>query len=142
MNEIPSFREDHISQIPALQLLIKLGFTYLSPEDALKERGSKSSNVILDNILKKQLHEINSIQYKGKDYNFSDANISYAVAALKNIDLTEGYINAAQQIYDLLTLGKSLEQSIDQDKKVLLLTISIGKNRKEMFFTLRQSMLF
>jgi len=117
MNEIPSFREDHISQIPALQLLIKLGFTYLSPEDALKERGSKSSNVILDNILKKQLHEINSIQYKGKDYNFSDANISYAVAALKNIDLTEGYINAAQQIYDLLTLGKSLEQSIDQDKK-------------------------
>jgi type I restriction enzyme R subunit len=117
MNEIPSFREDHISQIPALQLLIKLGFIYLSPEEALKERGGKSTNIILENILKKQLHEINSIQYKGKDYQFSDANISNAVNTLKNIELTEGYINATQQIYDILTLGKSLEQSIEQDKK-------------------------
>lgn len=29
----PSFQEAHISQIPALQLLQRLGFTYLSPED-------------------------------------------------------------------------------------------------------------
>jgi hypothetical protein len=28
----PSFKEDHISQIPALQFLQNLGYTYLSPE--------------------------------------------------------------------------------------------------------------
>lgn len=117
MNELPSFKEDHISQIPALQLLIKFGFNYLSPEEALKERGGKSSNVLLESILKKRLEEINSIQYKGKEYKFSDANILYAISSLKDIDLTEGYINASQKIYDLLTLGKSLEQSVDQDKK-------------------------
>ena len=34
----PSFLEDHISQLPALQLLLKLGYTYLSPEEALAQR--------------------------------------------------------------------------------------------------------
>ena len=32
----PSFLEDHISQVPALQLLVKLGYTYLRPEEALE----------------------------------------------------------------------------------------------------------
>ncbi|MCR6640102.1 MAG: type I restriction endonuclease [Sporocytophaga sp.] len=58
--ETPSFKEDHISQIPALQLLQKLGYTYLSPEEAEKLRGSKTSNVLLEDILRKQLKEINS----------------------------------------------------------------------------------
>jgi len=33
--DTPSFIEDHISQIPALQLLQNLGYTYLSPDEAL-----------------------------------------------------------------------------------------------------------
>lgn len=31
----PFFKEDHISQIPALQLLLNLGYHYLSPDEAL-----------------------------------------------------------------------------------------------------------
>jgi hypothetical protein len=27
--DTPSFKEDHISQIPALQMLVNLGYTYL-----------------------------------------------------------------------------------------------------------------
>lgn len=34
--ETPSFKDDHISQIPALQLLQKLGYTYLSLAEAEK----------------------------------------------------------------------------------------------------------
>jgi hypothetical protein len=30
----PSFKEDHISQIPALQLLQNIGHAYLNPEEA------------------------------------------------------------------------------------------------------------
>ncbi len=30
----PSFKEDHISQIPALQMLVKLGYRYLSTAEA------------------------------------------------------------------------------------------------------------
>ena len=36
--ETISFKEDPISQIPALQMLIKLGYTYLSPIEALQAR--------------------------------------------------------------------------------------------------------
>ena len=34
MINTPSFIEDHISQIPALQLLQNLGYTYLTPAEA------------------------------------------------------------------------------------------------------------
>jgi len=42
--DIPSFKEDHISQIPALQLLINMGYEYITPEEALKLRGGKRSS--------------------------------------------------------------------------------------------------
>lgn len=42
----PSFLEDHISQVPALQLLVKLGYTYLSPEEALAQRQGKAGQVL------------------------------------------------------------------------------------------------
>ena len=54
----PSFKEDHISQIPALQMLQKLGYNYLSPEEAMQLRGNKTSNVILEEVLKTDWFEI------------------------------------------------------------------------------------
>ena len=57
--ETPSFKEDHISQIPALQLLINMGYNYLNQEEALKARGNKTSNILLEDILRAQLHKIN-----------------------------------------------------------------------------------
>ena len=54
----PSFLEDHISQIPAIQLLINLGYNYISPEEALALRGDKKSHVLLESIVRKQLKSI------------------------------------------------------------------------------------
>ncbi len=50
--DTPSFKEDHISQIPALQLLQNLGYQYLSPEEAIQLRAGKTTNVLLDDILR------------------------------------------------------------------------------------------
>ncbi|MCB9235278.1 MAG: type I restriction endonuclease subunit R [Bacteroidia bacterium] len=114
----PSFKEDHISQIPALQLLMKLGYEYLSPGEALALRGGKTSNVILEDILRKQLKEINCIQVSSKKRTvFSDENIERGMLALKEMPLHEGYIRACEAAYSLLTLGKALEQRVDGDKK-------------------------
>ena len=115
--ETPSFKEDHISQIPALQLLINMGFQYLSPAKALEERGGRTSAVLLENILKNTLQQINTIKYKGGNYKFSDTNIQYAVQSLKELPMQDGYINASQYLYDLITLGKSFEQAIEGDRK-------------------------
>ena len=109
--EIPSFKEDHISQVPALQLLINLGYTYLTPEDALTARGGKTSNVILETVLEKQLRQINTILYKGSEYKFSNNNITNAIITLKNIPY-DGLIRTNEKIYDLLSLGKSFEETI------------------------------
>ncbi len=114
----PSFKEDHISQIPALQFLQNIGYKYISPEEALQQRNGKTTNILLEDILRKQLKEINSIKVSSsKTSVFSDSNIEVGINALKELPMNEGYISASETLYNLLTLGKALEQSIDGDKK-------------------------
>lgn len=115
--QTPSFIEDHISQIPALQLLQNLGYTYLTPKEVLKERQDKLSNVILEDILEQQLMKINEINFKGKVYPFSPASIRGAIDAIKNVPMFDGLVTTNSKIYDLLTLGKSFEESIGNDRK-------------------------
>ena len=121
--DTPSFKEDHISQIPALQLLQKLGYKYLSPAETEKLRGGKTSNVLLDNILRKQLKEINSDKRisSTKTTYISDANIENGIRALKELPMNEGYIAACETVYDLITLGKVFEQNFDGNKKSITL---------------------
>lgn len=115
--QTPSFIEDHISQIPALQLLQNLGYIYLTPDEVLKERQDKLSNVILEDILEQQLMKINEINFKGKVYPFSPASIRGAIDAIKNVPMFDGLVTTNSKIYDLLTLGKSFEESIGNDRK-------------------------
>lgn len=112
----PSFKEDHISQIPALQFLQNLGYTYLTPEEALNLRGGRTNAVLLEEILVQQLRRINRIRFKGNEYPFSEGNILSAVQTLKDT-LYDGLVRTNEKIYDLLCLGKSLQQSIDGDTK-------------------------
>lgn len=116
MKDTPSFREDHISQIPALQLLVNMGYSYLTPEEALKARSGKTSNVILENVLEQQLRLINKIQFKGNEYPFSNSNITTAVNTLKNIPY-DGLVRTNEKVYDLLSLGKSFEETIQGNTK-------------------------
>lgn len=59
------FDEKYLSQIPALQLLVNLGYQYLPPAEALAARGGKADNVLLEEILRVQLLKLNRIQLKG-----------------------------------------------------------------------------
>jgi len=133
--DTPSFKEDHISQIPALQLLQKLGYQYLTPEEALQLRGNKTTNVLLEDVLRKQLKEINSIQVSAsKTSIFTSENIERGIMALKDLPMNEGYIHACEAAYNLLTLGKALEQSIDGDKKSFTLQYIDWKNIENNVF--------
>jgi type I restriction enzyme R subunit len=116
--QTPSFREDHIAQIPAIQMLVNMGYTYLSHDKALAYRGGKTSNVLLETVLRKQLREINSIKVSAtRSSVFTDANIEAGIQALKELPMQEGYMAACTYVYNLLTLGKALEQTVDGDKK-------------------------
>ncbi|MBI1267692.1 MAG: HsdR family type I site-specific deoxyribonuclease [Cryomorphaceae bacterium] len=127
--DTPSFKEDHISQIPALQMLVNLGYTYLSPTEADRQRGGKTTSVLLEDVLRKQLKEINSIRVSAtKTSIFTDDNIERGILALKNLPMNEGYIAASEKAYNLLTLGQALEQSVDGDKKSFTLQYIDWKN--------------
>ncbi len=110
------FNEKYLSQIPALQQLINLGFEYLLPEQALAARQGKFGNVLLEDVLREQLKKINRIQYKDQEYLFSEENIQSAIEKLKNVRY-DGLLKTNEAIYDLLTLGTAMEQTVEGDSK-------------------------
>jgi type I restriction enzyme R subunit len=115
-DSLPSFQEDHISQIPALQLLQNLGWRYLTPNECVALRGGKLRNVLLESVLVEQLRKLNRIRFKGDEYEFSEANIQNAVGAVADV-LYDGLVRTNEKVYDLLILGKSLQQTIQGDTK-------------------------
>lgn len=113
---VSEYREDFISLIPALRQLINLGYRYLSPSEALDLRNGKKSNAVLDGILLEQLDLINSFTYKGETHKFTRSNIEKAVQELRDIPF-DNLITTNEKVYDLITLGKSFEQSVGGDSK-------------------------
>ena len=113
---LPSFQEEFISQLPAVALLQKLGYEYLSREKAVEARGGRLGSVLLDKILAEQLRRQNAILFRGRTYPFSEGNILAAVQALKDI-VDDGLLPTNEKAYDLLCMGKSLQQSVEGDTK-------------------------
>lgn len=134
-NHMTSFEinEKHLSQLPAVQLLVAMGYEYISPAEALKERQSRTSNVLLENILRSQLKEINRIRYKSNEYLFSEENIQSAIQKLKNIKY-DGLLKTNEAIYDLITLGTAMEQTIEGDSKSFNLNYIDWRNIKRNRF--------
>lgn len=106
----PEYDELNISQVPALEVLGELGYTYILPAQAVKMRGSLY-DVLLKDVLAQKLVEINDYEYKGKRYKFNPKNIA---RALKDLDepLTDGLVRTNEKIYDALMLGRSYEEDL------------------------------
>ena len=51
------YLEDNISKYPAIELLCKLGYQYISPEECVAQRGGLY-DVILKDVLRAQLHKL------------------------------------------------------------------------------------
>jgi type I restriction enzyme R subunit len=115
-----SYQEWADSQKPALNIIKKLGWKYIAPDQTEQERGGILSNVILEKILEEQLHRINAFEYKGSEYKFSNSNIQAAINTLKNVS-DEGLVQTNEKVYDLLTLGRSFTETIQGDQKAFTL---------------------
>ena len=110
------YAEEISSQIPALQLLINLGWRYLTPAEALHLRGGREKNVVLTGVLQPWLRQHNEIRTKGASYAFDDARINEAVSKLVD-EPVQSLTLTNETLYELLTLGTSLTQTIDGDRK-------------------------
>lgn len=125
--------EDLSSLLPALTLLQNIGYEYLPPSQGLRLRGNIKSNNVLEGILTKQLAKINKIHFKGKEYPFSETNIQKAVHELAHQPF-DSLMTNNKIIYDLLTLGKSMEQTIDGYKRSYSINYIDWKNPENNVF--------
>ena len=108
------YLEKNISQQPAIDLLTAMGYTYISPADCDKQRGSRY-HVLLRDILRGQLRRLNRYVYAGAENEFSAANIERAMEDLDE-PLTDGFVRTSEKIYDALLLGKSYPETVGDGK--------------------------
>jgi len=111
-----TYLEDFDSKIPAIQLLCALGWQYLGRDEAVKYRNGRLDQVVLTGVLRPWLAANACFEVKGKAQPFSEANIYEAVRRLTD-EPFNGLVRTNEKIYHLLTLGTSLEQMVDGDRK-------------------------
>ena len=107
----PDTREEAASKLPALHLLISMGWNYLSPAGALALRGSERG-VLLDPVLRERLKG-HRFDFKGKTYPLSAGGIDQVVREISATGLNEGLIPANEAIYKHLTLGITVTEFVD-----------------------------
>ncbi len=61
----PAWREEGVA-IPALQLLVNLGWSYLPPDEALSARGGRTNRVLL-RLSSPVSSRLNTIRFKGEE---------------------------------------------------------------------------
>lgn len=110
--------EKYQSQIPALQLLVALGFKPLSQEEALALRGRRLGEVTLDGVLAEQVLRLNRLTYRGREYAFAPEDAQEAIRRLKPSPARlRGLRGTNQEVYDTLLLGTTITKTIDGDAK-------------------------
>lgn len=115
MSVIPETKEVFSSQIPALQVLMAMGYEYLSPTQALAYRGGQTSEVLLRSVLIAELRK-RRFNWKGQEYPLSNNAIDDIVRQLASPGLGEGLLSANERLYDHLTLGLTVTEFIDGKK--------------------------
>ena len=115
-HELPSYLEKLQSQLPALHLLMQMGWQYLTPEETGKMRNDRLGAVVLEPILVDHIRKHCNYEFKGTVHPFTENAIQNAVQGLKGFRAT-GALHQNEQAYDLLCLGTSVPQTVEGDTK-------------------------
>ena len=110
----PDTAELYSSHIPALAMLVSLGWNYLSPGDCLVARGG-NQGVVLRDVLVEQLRK-RTFEYKGRTCPLSTNAIDQIVRELTSPALNEGLITANETLYNAITLGITVTEFVDGKK--------------------------
>lgn len=114
MLEKVHFDEARQSQLTTLELLLGMGYKYISTEEVLRQRGGDTSNFILADIAVVKLMGINGYEVGGTEYKFSEKDVRDAIDELEHIQY-EGLVDTAQRIYNTImptSGGKTIRVSI------------------------------
>ena len=107
----PDTREEAASKLPALHVLMAMGWEYLSPADCLSLRGSERA-VLLEGVLRDRL-AAHRFDYRGGRHPLSAAGVDQVIRTISTTGLSDGLIPANQAIYRHLTLGITVTEFVD-----------------------------
>ena len=130
---IANFTEDISSHIPAVHLLMNLGYEYITPEQTIELRDGKKSRVVLVDVLRDWISKNNEITFKGEKHNFTDKNIQNAIDQIVGLPFDSLMANN-EKIFDLLTFGTTQEQTINGDTKSFSIQYIDFKNPENNVF--------
>ncbi len=109
-----NFDEARQSQLPALELLINMGFTYLPRIKVDVLRDGDHNKCLLRDVAFEALSKINSFEVRGEEHRFSDKNIYDAIDELENLPL-EGLQDTTKKIYHMIMTngGKTIKEVVN-----------------------------
>ena len=105
------------AQLPFCEMLLHLGYTYLSIEEVNKQRKNKKDKFILQDIALQTLSKINEYEVGGIKHKFEQQEILKTIQELENTKL-EGLIDTSKIIYQKImsTGGKTIK--VHNDGKI------------------------
>ncbi len=111
----PKLQEEYSAKIPALALLNNLGWTFLSPEQALSSRAGKTADVVLRGVLHDELKK-RRFTFAGNEHPLSDKAIDNILYEVCSPALNEGLAVANEKLYNHLLYGISVTEFVDGKK--------------------------
>jgi len=133
MSNQKSYDEHYISQQPAIEMLQCLGYQYIRSKLAEQMRGNLYT-VLLKTVLEEKLKDLNTYQYKGVSYKFSETNIQQAIRDLDE-PMTNGLVKTNESIYETLILGRTYTELLpDGSKKSFTMQFIDWKNIENNVF--------
>jgi type I restriction enzyme R subunit len=111
----PNSSEEAQAKIPALALLMKLGWSYVSPEASLQRRGGERS-VLLEDALWSWL-EAYRYSYRGTSHSLSPGAVQQVLRAVSNTGLNEGLKAANKKLYKLLVYGVTVTEHMPDGQR-------------------------
>jgi type I restriction enzyme R subunit len=114
-SNLPKFQEEYSAKLPALTLMTNLGWSFLSPDEALAARSGKQDEVVLRQILRTELQK-RRFTFAGKTYPLSGKAIDNLVAEVCSPALNEGLLTANERLYNHLLYGISVTEFVDGKK--------------------------
>jgi type I restriction enzyme R subunit len=113
--ERPRTDEESQAKVPALALLMKLGWTYIAPEVCLAARGSERA-VLMESVLRDWLSAYR-FGYRGKDFPLSSSGIAQVLKAITDTGLSEGLTPANERVTKHLTFGVTVTEFMPDGHK-------------------------
>lgn len=109
------FQEEYSAKIPSLTLLMNLGWSFLSPSQALAARDGKQDQVVLRQILRQELSK-RTFPFAGQEYPLSVKSVDNLIAEICSPALNEGLLTANEKMYDHLFYGIPVTEFVNGKK--------------------------